>query len=338
MYFDFRGTYLETPTVESAVSRRESLLVSLFLHLVVFAILVLIPELPVFRAAAERQAARLEELAELQRQREREQDRDRFVFVEPLFDIEAFEPLEEAVLSDKDRVATAPERAEMPTNDLPLALGNSFEQVEAERPTEGLSELAQVDPGNSERMDLDQLEGAGEDTETVIEEKDEIGKGLESGLESLLARQAGDEPETEVRENLLGDALRNLDRYASQESFHNPTGDASKYGPWIQFDTKGVEFGPWIRRFVAQVRRNWQMPYAALSMQGHVVITFYVHKDGTMSEFNVVGPSTVEGFNNAALNALLWSTPTHPLPPEYPSDRAFFTVTFFYNETPPPAN
>jgi hypothetical protein len=23
------------------------------------------------------------------------------------------------------------------------------------------------------------------------------------------------------------------------------------------------------------------------------------------------------------------------LPPEYPADKAFFTVTFFYNETPP---
>ena len=28
-------------------------------------------------------------------------------------------------------------------------------------------------------------------------------------------------------------------------------------------------------------------------------------------------------------------SPTQPLPPEYPSDHAFFTVTFYYNETPP---
>ena len=27
--------------------------------------------------------------------------------------------------------------------------------------------------------------------------------------------------------------------------------------------------------------------------------------------------------------------PTTPLPPEYPEDKAFFTVTFFYNENPP---
>ena len=35
------------------------------------------------------------------------------------------------------------------------------------------------------------------------------------------------------------------------------------------------------RRFVAQVKRNWLILYAAMSMQGHVVITFNVHKDGT---------------------------------------------------------
>ena len=28
---------------------------------------------------------------------------------------------------------------------------------------------------------------------------------------------------------------------------------AAQFGPEIQFDTKGVEFGPWIRRFIAQV-------------------------------------------------------------------------------------
>jgi hypothetical protein len=34
-------------------------------------------------------------------------------------------------------------------------------------------------------------------------------------------------------------------------------------------------------------------------------------------------------------NALVTSNPTYPLPAEYPADRAFFTVTFYYNEIPP---
>ena len=36
----------------------------------------------------------------------------------------------------------------------------------------------------------------------------------------------------------------------------------------------------------------------------------------------------------AAVNALIASNPTQPLPPEYPDDKAFFTVTFYYNESP----
>ena len=46
------------------------------------------------------------------------------------------------------------------------------------------------------------------------------------------------------------------------------------------------------------------IPLAAMSMKGHVVVTFYVHKDGTISALAVQGPSSVEAFNNAAYNAL----------------------------------
>ena len=35
-----------------------------------------------------------------------------------------------------------------------------------------------------------------------------------------------------------------------------------------------------------------------------------------------------------AFGALASSNPTQPLPPEYPVEKAFFTVTFFYNEQP----
>jgi len=132
-----------------------------------------------------------------------------------------------------------------------------------------------------------------------------------------------------------GDIFRNLQRYTQSEAFENPGGGGGQFGPNIQFDTKGVEFGPWIRRFIAQVKRNWIIPYAAMSMKGHVVITFNVHKDGAITDLSVVGPCPVDSFNSAALGALSGSNPTQPLPPEYPSEKAFFTVTFFYNETPP---
>ncbi len=133
----------------------------------------------------------------------------------------------------------------------------------------------------------------------------------------------------------LGDALRNLQRYTQSEAFDNQGGAGGQFGPEIQFDTKGVEFGPWIRRFIAQVKRNWFIPYAAMSMKGHVVVQFNVHKDGSITDLQVVGASAVDAFNNAAFGALSGSNPTQPLPPEYPDNKAFFTITFFYNETPP---
>ena len=133
----------------------------------------------------------------------------------------------------------------------------------------------------------------------------------------------------------MGDALRNLQRSMRSEAFDNLQGGGGQFGPEIQFDTKGVEFGPWIRRFIAQVKRNWIIPYAAMSMQGHVVITFNVHKDGAITDVTVVGPSSIDAFNNAAFGALSGSNPTQPLPSEYPTEKAFFTVTLLLQRDAP---
>ena len=90
-------------------------------------------------------------------------------------------------------------------------------------------------------------------------------------------------------------------------------------------------------RFKAQVERNWfpLIPQAAMSMSGHVVLTFNVHKSGMITDLIVAKPARIDGFNHAAYGAMVSSNPTIPLPPEYPADKAFFTVTFFYNEAPP---
>jgi TonB family protein len=73
---------------------------------------------------------------------------------------------------------------------------------------------------------------------------------------------------------------------------------------------------------------------AAMSLKGHVVLQFNVHKDGSISDLAVVQPSAIDAFNNAAVNAIRGSNPTQPLPPEYPTDKVLFTVTFYYNESP----
>lgn len=131
---------------------------------------------------------------------------------------------------------------------------------------------------------------------------------------------------------ILGSALRNLQRYVDQ-NVDNLEGGAVDQGPDIQFDSKGIDFGPWLRRFRAQVYRNWLIPQAAMVMHGHVVIQMAVLRNGTLANIRIVKPSGIEAFDNAAMTALKMSNPTMRLPDGYPGDGIDpFTVTFYYNE------
>jgi TonB family protein len=136
---------------------------------------------------------------------------------------------------------------------------------------------------------------------------------------------------------VLGRALQNLDRYAAlSQTPANPLGGATDPGSAeIQFDRKGVNFDPWLRRFVSQVRRNWFVPQSAMMFKGHVVLQFTIHKDGRITDVRIARRSDVDSFNRAAFNAIIGSNPTEPFPAEFPDEAAPFTVTFFYNEQPP---
>lgn len=321
MYFDFEDAHPETPSMMSPISLREGVLLSIIAHLVFTVLILMAPQIPWVRAilARQDQAAEVAREAELQRQRDQQ---PRFVFVQPRIEMPTPKLVApRAELSDRDRVARAPERAPNPTNLMPFSRGNTSERVDT----------PETEQAQRQAQDEQQAAAAGSQAQ-----QNASAANTPPNPNSLTLprdRQSGNGGT--APSGVLGNAVRNIDRYAPPEAFQNLGGSGGEYGPFIQFDTKGVEFGPWIRRFIAQIKRNWFIPYAAMSMKGHVVITFYVHKDGHISELAVVAPSTVESFNHAAYNALAWSNPTQPLPQEYPDARAFFTVTFFYNENPP---
>jgi len=134
---------------------------------------------------------------------------------------------------------------------------------------------------------------------------------------------------------VLGRALQNLDRYAQTQAPANPLGGATDDVGGFQFDPKGADFGPWIRRFITQVRRNWLIPLTAQSFRGHVVLQFVVHRDGRITDIHIAQPSDIPSFTQAAYNAIAGSNPTLRLPADYPDEACPFTVTFFYNEEPP---
>jgi outer membrane biosynthesis protein TonB len=258
-----------------------------------------------------------------------ETESPRFVFMQPRVETPPpAAPRPEAPASDRDRVAQAPERAERPTNPLPFARGNSPERIEAPPPSPSASAAgqgAQPEPP------------AGTPDGQVAENRSKeppVGSESSSGLRLPPAFTRGFEGGAPLVGGRLGDALQNLQEYIEQQSFDNPTGGASP-GASIQFDSKGVDFGPWLRRFVAQIRRNWFIPYAVMTSKGHSVITFNVHRDGSITDLQVAAPSAVGAFNTAAIGALSSSNPTQPLPAAYPDDQVFFTVTFYYNERAP---
>jgi TonB family protein len=318
MYFDFWENRPDTPRLSSPMTPREKVLVTLVLHLLLIIVILVWPELPFVKEMEARRQQELEaqRLARLEKQEEA----PRFVFMQPRVEMRA-PPPERAELSDLDRRAASIERPPEPKNPLPFARGNTTERIDAD-PVDG--------PREKPSPPAPPVGGAnGEATPREIPPLPDTTSGLNLPRPDPSTSSPG--PPT----GILAEAIRNVQKYGGQEAFNNPQGGAPDQNfPSIQFDSKGVEFGPWLRRFVAQIRRNWFIPYAAMTMRGHVVVTFYVHKDGRITDLQVLKPSSVDAFTRSAHNAIAASNPTVPLPPEYPDDRAFFTVTFYFNEDP----
>jgi TonB family protein len=315
MYIDFEDYRPETPRVEGALSVREGVLVSIIVHLLLFIAVMFMPDISSSSADSP--------LAQQMAQRN-DQPSPTFVFMEPRADLSKPQPKANVEASDQDRVKSSIERAPDPRNALPFARGNTPDRVDADatKPTNSADQAANaVPPGRQDQPSEGQV-AANDPARSMLR--------LPNAASSTPALSIGRSGSGGV----LNDAIRNVQRYTSSQRFDNPQGTGDGQGT-IDFDSKGVEFGPWLRRFLAQVKRNWFIPSAAMMMKGHVVITFNIHKDGSITDIEVKTPSGIQAFDKAAANALLGSNPTQPLPPEYPVEAAFFTVTFYYNETPP---
>jgi TonB family protein len=311
IHFDFDDRYQDEHVVGSAISRREGTLLSIAVHVAVILFILFGGRLAFFQPSPEELERQRQEA--LQAELERERNQERFVFVQPRVDTPAPTPPPRADLSDLDRRAESPEVAPRPENPLPFSKGNSAERAEASVAERARGEERQPTPDPPSPEPPKQ--------EARLPE-------AESGLRRPLELPKGASSE-------LGKALRNLDQYVQNQTFNNPQGGLKDPGSAIQFDTKGVDFGPWVRRFVQKVKRNWFVPEAAFTFRGRVVLQFNIHRDGHITDIVVAQPSSVDAFNRAAFNAILGSNPVEPLPPEYPDDKAFFTVTFYYNEPIP---
>ena len=106
-------------------------------------------------------------------------------------------------------------------------------------------------------------------------------------------------------------------------------------GAAVQFDSKGVDFEPWVKGYVAALKQWWVIPPSAAGTKSRVVIALVMRKSGVVSGIDIVGPSPVAGFNESAQAAVLAARPAPPLPDAFPDDACPMRVTFYFNELPP---
>jgi TonB family protein len=299
MYFDIEDYRPDAPRVPSVISVREGVLLSIIVHLAMVIVIILAPS-SWFAPA---------EVVPIVSVPDREPIR--YVHIEPLVDRPA-PPRLPAVQSDMDRRSATMDRPPDPVTPDPASRGTTSER------TVGAPEERAAGPESPVPAARGRTAPPPDPTAVPLPD-----------VTPRLPQMAG---------GSLGDSLRDLQRYLRDQNFDNQKGGLTEFGPDIQFDSKGIDFGPWIRRFRAQVMSNWNIPQAAMVNSGRVVIQFDLYKNGAISNIRVVTASVVSGFNTAAVNAIRMSNPTLPLPAEYPLDPVLFTVTFHYNEGQPAAS
>ena len=129
-------------------------------------------------------------------------------------------------------------------------------------------------------------------------------------------------------------AFTDIRRFLAGTRFDNPEGGlVANTGNTLYYNDKGANFVPWLRRMLAEVRRNWFVPYSVAFNHGHVAVGISVARDGTVTELKVLFPSGISGFDNAAVGALRASQ-LLPLPADYPDDKFDIILVFWYNERP----
>lgn len=106
-------------------------------------------------------------------------------------------------------------------------------------------------------------------------------------------------------------------------------------GDEIAFESRAdVDWGPYASRIKRIVRENWRIPNAArVGVDGVVQVHFFIGRDGSVEELEIVGESGTVSLDVAAFDAIRLSDafPPPPLPADSPEDRVGITWTFFYN-------
>jgi TonB family protein len=145
-----------------------------------------------------------------------------------------------------------------------------------------------------------------------------------------------------------GDAIRK----AAQDAARNRGGDYAPAPPRggqgqgmgegaeILSDTQGVDFGPYIRRILEDIKRNWipLIPEEArppLNKQGETLIRFTINRDGSIAAMNLDGSSQDTAIDRACWGGITGVGQFPPLPGQFKGPNLELRVDFFTNKPIP---
>jgi TonB family protein len=111
-------------------------------------------------------------------------------------------------------------------------------------------------------------------------------------------------------------------------------------GVEILTDTQGVDFGPYVRRALALIKKNWipLIPEEArppANLQGETLIRFSVLPDGKISAMHLDGSSQHTNIDRAAWGAITAVGQFPPLPTEFKGSHLELRIDFLTNRSLP---
>jgi TonB family protein len=141
----------------------------------------------------------------------------------------------------------------------------------------------------------------------------------------------------------IQDAIRAAGRGQSGAQYGNaptPAGKNLGAGAEVLSDTQGVDFSAYLRRVIADTKRNWEplIPeevQAPLLKKGIVGVRFTILPDGSIGNMILETRSGDRALDEAAWNAIRSEGKFQPLPREFHGPQLELRFGFFYNVQPP---
>ena len=144
-----------------------------------------------------------------------------------------------------------------------------------------------------------------------------------------------------------GDAIRQAAQQAAQNrgqggdyGANSPVAhQGAATGVEVLSDTMGVDFAPYLRRILSDIKRTWipLIPEEArppLNKQGETLIRFIILPDGRVGTMNLDGSTQDEAIDRAAWGAIKGNNPFPPLPNQFHGPQLELRIRFLVNKTP----